>query len=151
VILWDAPTGSQRSVLTGHEAEVSSVSFSSDNHMLASASYDGSVILWDAHSGKRRAVLQGHAHRVRSIAFSPDGKTLALGGDDGVIQWPVFLEDWPKLACRVANRNLTCPEWHTYFGAEHPYEKPICPDLPMPKDWDPKTRSCPATSVGGAK
>jgi hypothetical protein len=34
---------------------------------------------------------------------------------------------WQQRACRIANRNLTVPEWKQYFGSEQ-YHK-TCPTL----------------------
>lgn len=38
------------------------------------------------------------------------------------------LADWKRLACRIANRNLTRQEWRQYLG-DLPYQK-TCPGLP---------------------
>ena len=82
--LWGKP-------LTGHTSTVSSVTFSSDNQILATGSYDKTVILWDVASRKPVGEpLKGHSSLVSSWAFSPDDKTLASGSYDGtVILWDV--------------------------------------------------------------
>jgi WD40 repeat protein/energy-coupling factor transporter ATP-binding protein EcfA2 len=80
-----------RTFLSRHQAAVSSVAFSPDGKMLASASADWSVILWDVASRKPSGEpLEGHRSSVESVAFSPDGRMLASASSDGaVILWDV--------------------------------------------------------------
>src|SRR6516162_5178373 len=60
-----------------HEYGVTSVKYSPDGKMLASASLDNTIKLWDIQTGKEKSTLKGHTDSVVSVAFSPDGKTLA--------------------------------------------------------------------------
>lgn len=74
----------------GHTETVTSIAFSADGGMLASASYDRSVKLWDAETGAELRTLVGHANRVQTVVFSPDGHWLASAGTDRTIKiWPV--------------------------------------------------------------
>ncbi|MDM8550348.1 tetratricopeptide repeat protein [Desulfobacterales bacterium HSG2] len=84
--LWDAETGRERSLLTGHTDDVSSVSFSPDGKTLASGSKDNTIRLWDAETGREKSLLTGHTSYVSSVSFSPDGKTLASGSWDNTIR-----------------------------------------------------------------
>ena len=83
VRLWDVATQTETARLEGHTDRVTSVSFSPDGALLASAGgwNDATVRLWDAATQTEVATLRGHTREVRSVAFSsPDGATLASGG-----------------------------------------------------------------------
>ncbi len=76
--------------LSGHTEPVTSVAFSRDGKILASASFDDTVKLWDTATRKELATLSGHSDDVRSVAFSPDSKTLASASDDNMVKlWDI--------------------------------------------------------------
>ena len=66
--------------------EVTSVAFSTDSNLLASAGTAGKVVIWDAGTGELKQTLQGHSQAVTSVAFSPDGKFLATGSKDNTVR-----------------------------------------------------------------
>jgi len=134
VILWDLDSRKPLATLEGHRDSVSSVAFSPDGKRLASASWDQTVILWDMDSHKPLATLEGHKGQVYGVAFSPDGRWLAsASADKTIILWDLDLDHLEAQACRTANRNLTCEEWHNYIGADTPYRK-TCDALPRPPE-----------------
>ena len=47
ICLWEVKSGKQIGIFWGHYTDVQAVAFSSDNKLLASASFDGSILLWD--------------------------------------------------------------------------------------------------------
>src|SRR5207245_11707502 len=71
VSLWDVATGKQQSQLLGHKSFSSSMLFSPDGKLLATASNDQKIRLWDVATGKE---LQQMKEFAFSLAFSKDGK-----------------------------------------------------------------------------
>ncbi len=82
IILWDASTWKQKTVLRGHTDTVHSIAFSPDGKTLASGGADQSIILWDTATAKKRWAVQGIEGYLSNLAFSPDGTTLAHTADN---------------------------------------------------------------------
>ena len=58
---------------------VSSVAFSPDSKVLASASYDDTIQLWDTQTHEPLKTLWGHQDNVLCVAYAPNGELLASG------------------------------------------------------------------------
>lgn len=73
-IIWNVRTGEKLHTFT----EVStSVAFSPDSHLIASASYPDCIIkIWDVSTGKALHTLTGHSDQITELAFSLNGKIL---------------------------------------------------------------------------
>jgi len=80
--LWDAATGRQIRVFTGHKGPVSSVAFSPDGRLLLTASADHTARLWHAASGELVRSLEGHTNDVSSAIFTPDGRHIFTASQD---------------------------------------------------------------------
>jgi WD40 repeat protein/predicted small secreted protein len=76
----ETPSKTLPDSLSGHQEPLTSLAFSPDGRLLASASYDKTVILWRMPDGSPAQTLT-HDDRIRAVAFSPDGKNLATGGN----------------------------------------------------------------------
>ncbi len=85
--IYDARTGEELDMLTGHTYYVNRVVFSPDGRTLASMSRwnDRIIRLWDSTTGDPKATLTAHTSEINNIVFSPDGKTLASASDDTTI------------------------------------------------------------------
>lgn len=68
-----------------HAQEVTSVSFSPNSQLIASASRDRTVKLWH-RDGTLLHTLTGHQNSVYSVSFSPDGKLVASASHDKTIK-----------------------------------------------------------------
>ena len=74
--LWEAATGKEVGVLTGHKATVKTCVFSPDGRTLATASDDRTVKFWNLATLREVGSIQLD-YVVWVLAFSPDGKNLA--------------------------------------------------------------------------
>ena len=113
--------------LVGHRNAIFSVAFSPDGRLIASSDLDGHIFLWDAATGVRIAgPLDGHTQGVDDVAFSQSGDRLfSVGQDDLLLSWSLAPDDLARVACGVANRNLTIEEW-----ARIPRDDAVPRDLP---------------------
>ncbi len=82
--LYDAQSGKELNLLTGHRSEVNSVAYSPDGSTIATGAWDG-VKLWDAVTGDFKVTISNIA--VRSLTFSPDGSTIVAGTDLGPLHF----------------------------------------------------------------
>ncbi|MGB6199948.1 MAG: WD40 repeat domain-containing protein [Candidatus Acidiferrales bacterium] len=88
--VWDATTTNQLQTLPRQDNWTSSVAFSPDGKILATANWDAKVTLWDVASWKVLRTLSGQTDTITAVAFSPDGRTLASGCNDSSIKlWDV--------------------------------------------------------------
>ncbi|MGW1278895.1 nSTAND1 domain-containing NTPase [Streptomyces tsukubensis] len=86
VSLRDADSGRLQVTLSGHRAEVTALTYSSDGRLLATGDSHGGVRLWNTRTGRVQEALTGHTGAIHGLAFSPDGTALATGARDGTVR-----------------------------------------------------------------
>ncbi|KAG6527059.1 hypothetical protein ZIOFF_009152 [Zingiber officinale] len=72
--------------LNGHEHAVSSVKFSPDGTLLASASADKILRVWSTSDFSLRAELSGHEEGISDLSFSADARQLCSSSDDFTVR-----------------------------------------------------------------
>jgi len=85
IIIFNALTGSQTAVLSGHTGYVVSVAFSSDGTWLVSGSSDNTVKLWDVQTGGVVKTFHGHTGATISVSISVTNTIIASGSRDRTI------------------------------------------------------------------
>lgn len=85
--IWDAKSGIELEVLSGHTGVVTSCAFSADGSRVVSAATDGVIIIWDAVSGEELNRLRGHDRPIDGCALSPDGNLIVSNSSDASIVW----------------------------------------------------------------
>ena len=84
--LYDANTGEELGLLTGHTKPVAAIAFSPNGDKLVSGSYDRTLRLWNPYTGELLKTLNTEG-KIATVAFSPDGRTLANGLGANIQLW----------------------------------------------------------------
>jgi len=93
VRIWDADTGRERAVLTGHTAPMTAVAVSPDGRWLATASSDSTVRIWDPATGRPQALMR--LDNFVSAAVWLGVGSLAAGGPAGLYLFDFLTSDLP--------------------------------------------------------
>ncbi len=73
---------------TAHGGPIKGLAVSTNNQLMASASFDYSVVVWDLNPIKEKITLIGHDAAVNAVEFSPRNDFLVSGGDDNnILLW----------------------------------------------------------------
>lgn len=77
-------------IQTGHLAEVTSIAYSPNSKLLASASRDNTIAIWTTDNGRQLQTLVGHTDEVTSVAFVGNELTLVSVSYDGTARiWDI--------------------------------------------------------------
>jgi len=90
ITIFDALTGSQTAVLSGHTKNVISLAFSLDGTLLVSGSKDKTIKLWDVQTGGVVKTFHGHTGTILSVSISVGNTMIASGsGDRSICLWNI--------------------------------------------------------------
>ena len=96
-------TGEYYKTLKGNSDFIYSLTFSTHNALLASASGDGIITLWNIPTGRTHKILRGHSRSCSSMDFSTDSILLVSASDDGTIKlWNIIRGTLGHWSCSVA-------------------------------------------------
>ena len=128
IYLWNLETGQQLSVLRGHIGRITSIDFSPDGKLMATASYDGTVRLWHLDDlNTLPVVFDDYESWVTTVMFSNDSKYVIAGGRYGRIRiYPVEISTMANDYCNYLTRSLSQEEWNNYVGEDIPYNPIKC-------------------------
>jgi WD40 repeat protein len=120
VMFWDVESRKPLDEpLTEHRRRVTKMTFSSttQGQMMASIAFRDKIVLWDINT---RQALGGISPPFVTVdeSLSRDGKFLIVAGKDTLVSWDVGVDAWLRVACQIANRDLTWSEWVKYIGGE---------------------------------
>ncbi|XP_054706940.1 periodic tryptophan protein 2 homolog [Uloborus diversus] len=87
VYVWALPTGRLLSVLAGHEAPVSGISFSPVDLVVASTSWDKTVRFWNVYESKSTRETINLISDGLALTYRPDGAEIAVASLDGQISF----------------------------------------------------------------
>jgi WD40 repeat protein len=71
----------------GHSALVKALSFTPDEKVLASASWDWSVRIWEWPTGRLLRTFAGRGKQAESVVFQPHSSLVASADEKGVYVW----------------------------------------------------------------
>lgn len=87
IYIWDVEQGDCVMCLDGHGSGLRSLTFTSDNHTLISASIDKTIRLWDLEAGDCLRVLDGHQAAIWSVIVSDNQQIVSASEDQTVRIW----------------------------------------------------------------
>jgi WD40 repeat protein len=87
VKIWSLETGKELSRFKGHAWGITSLAYSPDGTLLATAGVGRTARVWDIAARKVRWTLGEQSDGVRGVAFTPDGRRLATSSAHALKLW----------------------------------------------------------------
>ncbi len=105
-------------VIPAPPGEISALSISHDDALLAAGTDEWAVALYDLDAG----MLLGEPISAADpwpgtvVELDPDGDYILVNMSAGVVRWSLDPDVWFEQVCRIAGRNLTQAEWDTHLS-----------------------------------
>ena len=126
VVLFDADSGQQQRVFSGHTDVVRDVVFLPDGTLLLSASADGTARLWDVDMGTELRRYNRRPFTAHSVAFAPDGRSVLTAANDGKsLRYDIDYAETVDYLCGRLQRDFSAEEQVQF---ELNDELPTCPE-----------------------
>lgn len=130
VVLWDTSAsgarGVDRPVLSGPEGAVSGIAFDPTGAFIITSDSTGTLRLWGTGPARDAWGVLGRVGSVSAVAAVSATHVFSVGSD-GPARWTLNDDDWRRIACDVARRNLDELETRQYGFASTPQ---TCPGIP---------------------
>ena len=128
--IYDAHTGKELALLTGHEREVKAVEFSIDGRTLTSVDAGGETRLWDATTHKRISILTEPTDLVEKVTLSSDGTKLVTANQDDTFRlWHLADTDQEPILISDTERSVLAmtlsPDGKILATSKIPYHSSI--------------------------
>lgn len=124
VKLFDNNTKQVTKELTGHKSGISSIKFSPDGLLVASAGLDRKLQMWVVDQEEDLPILMDNNNgNIWDIAFAKDSNYLIASCNNGEIRiWPTDPKMLAEQVCPKLSRNMTPEEWGIYVANGIIYE-----------------------------
>ena len=118
--VWDVESNNIIEELIGHKSRINAITFSKDDQLIASASYDGTIQIWMTKKFEELPlILKDNDSYIWDLSFTNDNNYLVTGGNQGEVRvWPTNAQEMAEVMCQNIDRNMTQEEWKRYVGAE---------------------------------
>jgi WD40 repeat protein len=135
--LWDANSGAEVAVLSGHVGPVNTVDFALDGTRVVTTGSDRTIRVWDATTGDQVASLPTSLTTVTSLVVAPDGSMLAAIGSPATVEvWDVQTATLLQSLDHGAATSVTAAAFGLHDDAQILVTGD---DLGVVRVWDPRT------------